>query len=101
MQCLPARLSTAQRVHTHNKDALADADDTTPLTYLRMPRRVCARVCVCARMCACVRARTHVRACGLCPQLNNMNIPGMQEGLAELPAIAVGSDDDKVPKYPG
>jgi len=39
--------------------------------------------------------------CGACMQLDNMNIPGLREAIAELPAVAIGADDDKIHSYPG
>ena len=39
--------------------------------------------------------------CGACMQLDNMNIPGLREAIAELHAVAIGADDDKIHSYPG
>jgi hypothetical protein len=45
----------------------------------------------------CVCVYVHVSS----TQLENMNIPGLREDIASLPAVAIGSDEDKIHSYPG
>ena len=46
-------------------------------------------------------ADPHIKDFPYKPNLDNMNIPGMREAIAELPAIAKGAGEDKIHNYPG
>lgn len=46
-------------------------------------------------------ADPHIKDFPYTPNLDNMNIPGLREALAELPAVAQGAGEDKIHAYPG